>query len=972
MSQPYSAHIKPKTTDWCKLSTQAQQQGELHWQNLIKHHPSFEQLPTAQQTMIKWQFANSRFIAESCQKEPDTLKQLLDQPANIDDRIPSVTQELTDKLSKITSEDGLKQLIRQVRRQQMLMIAWRDLCGAADLNESFQQISGLAELLISQALGWLYQFYSQQWGTPTDKHGKTQPMYVLGMGKLGGQELNFSSDIDLIFCYPEDGETEGGRKVLDNHTFFTRLGQKLISALSQSTMDGFVYRVDMRLRPNGESGPLVMSYAMLEDYYQSQGRDWERYAMLKARIIAPKQWHAFPEYQALYDLFRPFVYRKYIDFSAIESLRKMKALINQEVKRKGLKDNIKLGAGGIREVEFIAQTFQLIRGGQIPELRLQSTRSALLEIPKHCDLPQEQVDNLLSCYHFLRKTEHVLQELSDAQTQTLPHDIENQNRVANLVGFASYSEFLTALERCQQQVNHVFQSVIADPHDEQQQAVKFDYWLDGLDEETLTAHLSSDHPYIDPELLYKQINQTKQELIKRRVGPRGREVLDKLMPHLIETILNSPKPLMVLQRVSDFIAAIATRTAYLELLLENTCATDQLIKLLSASPWIFEQLCKHPILLDELIDPTQLYHICNKQEYADELRQKLLRVDEDDLEQQMETLRQFKNIQQLRVAAADVTGILPVMKVSDQLTWLAEVILEQVMNLAWQPLVNKHGCPSALEGTDNKGFAILGYGKLGGWEFGYGSDLDMVFVHNQDGYQETTGDSNGKRVVTNIQFYTRYAQKIIHILSARMHSGILYEVDMRLRPSGDSGLLVTSLQGFAEYQEKDAWTWEHQALVRCRPIAGDPELMQQAKQVRHTILATQRDSQKLAQDVIAMRQKMRDHLVKAKEGEFDLKQAQGGIADIEFITQFLVLNNSHQEPDLTEWSDNVRILQTILNKGILIGEQVNTLTDSYLTLRNRGHKLALAQQAVITDASEFRQLAASVTEVWQSVFAEWL
>ncbi|WP_111978249.1 bifunctional [glutamate--ammonia ligase]-adenylyl-L-tyrosine phosphorylase/[glutamate--ammonia-ligase] adenylyltransferase [Algibacillus agarilyticus] len=957
---------RPSITQWSALPATLQSQADLPWQALTQAHPAFLNLPASQIDLLKWHFSMSQFIADSCIKANKCLIPLLNNTLS-SERLADIEQELSTQLQQITTEDELRKLIRQIRREQMLIIAWRDLNGQATLDESFKHISGLAELLISYTLNWLYQHYQSKWGKPTNAAGEEQAFYVLGMGKLGGGELNFSSDIDLIFCYPDSGYTQGGTKELDNQSYFTRLGQKLIAALNQQTMDGFVYRVDMRLRPNGESGPLAMSFAMLEDYYQSQGRDWERYAMIKAKIITSKQWYKTPTYNELAQLYRPFVYRKYIDFSAIDSLRKMKKLISQEVKRKGLQDNIKLGAGGIREIEFIAQTFQLIRGGQDPSLRLHSTRAALKQIALGGELPSEQVDILLSAYAFLRKTEHVLQELNDAQTQTLPSDEHDQLRLAIVCGFNHYSDFYTELTAQLAKVHQVFKSVIADPETQHEHEAEFDYWLDGVKPETIQEHIEHTHSHLNHVAIAEQIIQAKETLDKRHIGPRGRDVLHRLMPWLIDEILNYDHPEMTLSRVAKFISAISTRTTYLELLQENAKACHQLIKLLEASPWIFEQLCKHPVLLDELIDPEQLYKVYNKAQYADDLRQKLLRVEPDDLELQMETLRHFKNTQQLRIAAADVSGILPVMKVSDHLTWLAETILDQVMHLAWQPMVAKHGNPENLSNTNDKGFSILGYGKLGGWELGYGSDLDMVFVHNQDINTNTTGDNNGARSISIPQFYIRFAQKMIHLMATRTHSGILYEVDMRLRPSGNSGLLVTSVQGFEDYQKNDAWTWEHQALVRCRSVAGDQNLAQTLNDVRHRILCMLRESHQLQKEVTEMRDKMRKHLAKGTETEFDIKQDTGGIADIEFITQYLVLNYSEHHPALTQWSDNVRILETAEKNQIISPEQAETLIESYLTLRNKGHRLALAQQEVITEAQAFQQIRESVIKVWQSI-----
>ncbi|NTS75920.1 bifunctional [glutamate--ammonia ligase]-adenylyl-L-tyrosine phosphorylase/[glutamate--ammonia-ligase] adenylyltransferase [Catenovulum sp. SM1970] len=973
MSNQDLGQILPLSQSWQNVPELLTEQAEFNWSKLIQQDERFTTLSAALQDKIKWQFAASDFIARSCLQDTDYLYELVTQDNIASNRIENIEKTLAERIAAINSEDELNRFLRIFRRQQMMLIAWRDLIGEASMDESFRHISALADLSISYALTWLSKHYQAQWGTPLDCDGNEQPLLILGMGKLGGGELNFSSDIDLIFCYPERGETQGGRKSLDNQEYFIRLGRKLINSLNNITADGYVYRVDMRLRPYGDSGPMAMSFAMLEDYYQTQGRDWERYAMLKAKVITAPEHRQHAAVNELYQLFRPFVYRKYIDFSALESFRKMKKLISQEVKRKGLKNNIKLGAGGIREVEFITQTFQLIRGGREQRLRLRSTREAMTQLNILAEFSHDTYQDLRHAYLFLRKVEHILQEINDEQTQTLPDNEINQTRLAFLMGYQDWSSFYQALQDWHHKVHLAFGELISLPEEQAASELKFDYWLDGLTSEAIIEHIEMEHPELDAVFIEQQISQFKFELTKRRVGPRGQEVLTKLMPMLIDALLNQPQAQLLIQRVTELIAKIASRTAYLELLQENAAAREQLLTLLSSSPWIHQQLCTYPMLLDELIDPNQLYRIYPKAQYADELRQRLLRVDEEDLETQMEILRQFKNAQQLRIAAGDITGALPVMKVSDHLTWLAEAILEQVVNIAWHQVTNKHGVPQGLVDSNDKGFAILGYGKLGGWELGYGSDLDMVFVHNQDinGMTVACGQSRVKqREIATQQFYMRFAQRIIHIFETRMHSGTLYEVDTRLRPSGNSGLMVASLNGFAEYQAKEAWTWEHQALVRARAILGDRDLIAELNKVRHNILSTARDREVLQKDVREMREKMRQHLAKGNEEIFDIKQDAGGIADIEFITQFLVLAYSAKHPELTEWSDNVRILETLVARNIIEASTLQKLIDAYLKYRNRGHRLVLAGESVMTQADDFTELRSAISALWHELLVE--
>ncbi|MCU4675165.1 bifunctional [glutamate--ammonia ligase]-adenylyl-L-tyrosine phosphorylase/[glutamate--ammonia-ligase] adenylyltransferase [Catenovulum sp. 2E275] len=959
----------PCATHLSEMPAELQQAAEQAWQKIIYRHNQFEQLSPKLQEKIKWHCALSDFICDAILAEPDFILEQLNNPLSPEQQFSQAKQDFVQKCQNINDENSLHKVLRKYRKQQMMWIAWQDFNASINLDQAFEFISDLADQLISQALNWLYQNLSSTFGTPTsaaiddNTPGQEQPFFVLGMGKLGGGELNFSSDIDLIFCYPESGQTQGANRSLSNHEFFTRLGQRLISSLHQVTVDGFVYRVDMRLRPYGDSGPLVMSYNMLEDYYQEQGRDWERYAMLKARAIVPEQWQNHPELDYLNQLIRPFVYRRYIDFSAIESLRKMKKLIAQENRRKGLHNNIKLGEGGIREVEFVVQAFQLIRGGREPELRTRSTRKALTRLLEAGELNQHEIDLLTDGYYFLRKAEHVLQAIGDKQTQTLPENELDKHRLCFAMGFNDWDSFYQALSLRMSQIHQIFNDVIRDENEDDEESVNFDYWINNLNDEIAIEQLTQDYPNLDAPAFWQQIKDCQQHTEKRAIGPRGAEIMNKLMPRLIELCLQAQEPVTTLSRVRELIVAICTRTAYLELLYENQATCKQLLIFLQASPWIAQQLNKQAFLLDELLDPRQLYRELDANQYKQDLRERLLRIEEDDLEQQMDALRQFKHAYQLRIAAADVMGYLPLMQVSDHLTWLAEAILEQVVNLAWWHVVDKHGAPESLNGGD-KGFAVLGYGKLGGLEFGYGSDMDLVFVHNRSSDEQTKGEKS----IGITQFYIRLAQRIMHIFSTQTPAGILYELDLRLRPSGNSGLLVATINGFKNYQQEEAWTWEHQALIRSRAIVGDEDLVDALNQIRNQILTKERDLTKLKTDVTEMRSKMFSHLSQGSEGCFDLKQGRGGITDIEFITQYIVLAYSHQYPQLTKWSDNIRILGVAAEVGVISEAEADSLIEAYKQFRNEGHKLALAQKKVVSEIAPFTEAIEQVQAIWHRLF----
>ncbi|ELV8623822.1 bifunctional [glutamate--ammonia ligase]-adenylyl-L-tyrosine phosphorylase/[glutamate--ammonia-ligase] adenylyltransferase [Vibrio cidicii] len=905
----------------------------------------------------------SPFIVEALQRDSLLAEQL---PTMLTDesRQESYRVQLASLLAECRDEATGQRVLRQFRNREMVYIAWKDFSQNWSLQASLSHLSQLAEAMIFETYQWQYALCCQEWGTPTNAAGEAQPMLIIGMGKLGGGELNFSSDIDLIFTYPENGETQGARRSIANAQFFTRLGQRIIKALDQQTFDGFCYRVDMRLRPFGESGPLVMSFAALEDYYQEQGRDWERYAMIKARVMGREM---YPQYQELRQMLRPFVFRRYIDFSAIQSLRRMKSMISSEVRRRGLTNNIKLGAGGIREIEFIAQVFQLIRGGREPSLRKRGLLTTLEAIAQLQLLTQEEVSSLTVAYQFLRRLENLLQAMADKQTQTLPESELEQQALATAMGYADWQSLLLEVNQHMAAVHQVFETLIGDDEEEVSPVAHHfsELWDMAHNPEVIEQILQNDLSLADPSAVAQQVIQFKADLAKKTLGPRGRDVLNHLMPKVFSAAFAHPEAQFGLPRVFFLLHSIVTRTTYLELLDEHPAALTQLVRLCTASPMISQQLARYPILLDELIDPQQLYNPIPLESYRTELRDFLARIPEEDMEQQMEALRQFKQICILRIAAADIAGVLPVMKVSDHLTYLAEAIVEAVVHQAWQQVAEKYGEPTHLKEREGKGFAVVGYGKVGGWELGYNSDLDVVFLHDCP----TNVYTDGKKEIDGRQFYLRLAQRIIHIFSTRTASGILYEVDTRLRPSGASGLLVCPVDAFDEYQRQEAWTWEHQALVRARMIYGDDDLASEFARVRHEVLALPRDENQLKKEVAEMRVKMREHLGGKKADRFMLKQDQGGITDIEFLAQYLVLNFSASKPKMTRWCDNVRIFETSIAQGVMDESQALALTQAYTRMRDEIHKrnlLNLDADVALDKFTAERQVVMDAWNAWLS------
>lgn len=930
---------------------------EGQWQTLLEQDLGDWQLSSSEKQQCRKLVAVSQFFGHALMHHGEHVVSAKRQAGDEQ----SYRGLLQKAIAECKNEQQLKQALRRFRQSHMAALVWREILGELTLKQSMAHYTTIADVCIQQALDWLTTAFGERFGYAYTDTGERQSLVVLGMGKLGGAELNFSSDIDLIFFYPEQGETQGGKRSLENNVYFTRLAQALIAALDEASADGQVFRVDMRLRPFGNSGPMVTSFNALEHYYQEQGRDWERYAMVKARVINDNR-----HYQHMFsELIRPFVYRRYIDFSAIEALRKMKLLITQETRRQGVKNNIKLGAGGIREVEFIAQTHQLIRGGQQKSLQTQSIYQAYQQITALGLMPSADTQQLLQDYEFLRLVEHRLQQLNDEQTQQLPSDPHTQQQLCFMLGYEQWSALSEQLTRVMQRINGQFRKVIGSESekDEEEHGLQV-LWQDMLDDDAAVEILQQETAATtDAEELWQHIKKFRQETRKRSSGPRGRRALTRLMPQLLRQIVEQQHPVSLLERILMVIRAIMSRTAYVELLAENPGARQQLCKLCGASPWVSEQLAQHPILLDELIDPQQLYELIDLPDYPAVIREYLVRIPEQDLERQMDALRQAKQALQLKIAAADISGGLELMKVSDHLSYLAQAVIAEVVSMAWTQLAEKHGVPPGCS-IDHTGFAVLGYGKLGGLELGYGSDLDLVFVCQAD-YQAQT---NGEKSIDVQQFYLRLAQRILHLFTTRTVAGVLYDVDLRLRPSGQAGLLVMQVDSFVRYLREDAWTWELQALVRARCVYGASSLAQQLEDIRQGMLARQRDKVVLKQEILAMRDKMRAHLSNQPvAGQFDVKQDAGGIADIEFITQYLVLAFSHQHPELCRFSDNIRILTAAEQLQLIAQVDAQNLINAYQILRCESHALALQGQQALSshDLSNERQ---AVIQCWQRIF----
>lgn len=860
-------------------------------------------------------------------------------------------------------EPQFLQRLRLYRQWWMVRLIALDLQQKIDLPVLTAHLSKLADVCVNASLLWSQHKYASLYGQALDSAGDVQSMIVIGMGKLGGNELNLSSDIDLIFAFREHGDTQGGKKSLSHQEYFTKLGQKLIQHLDQVTADGFVFRVDMRLRPFGQSGALVLNLDSLENYYQDQGRDWERYAMIKARVMAGSE----QDVMAFEALRKPFVYRKYLDFGAIGALRDLKRMIAKEVRRKGIEHNIKLGQGGIREVEFIAQALQILHGGRDQGLQIPALLEVLPYLAQQEYLSLQETTQLQQAYLLLRRTEHALQAIKDEQTQLLPEDDLARLRLAIMVGFQSWQELNDALWSARHQVHDYFVDLIEDDEETDQGKEQQETWRILLkvpgDEDAIRDAIAN-ISWQQEELVVQRISQLLSSRTLVFMQPIGQERLALFLAAFMSQLEEEDNPDLVLERVFPILEAVLRRTAYLVLLCENQTALTHLIRLCRESAWFTEAISTTPALLDELLDANTLFSPPDKAMLEDELKQILLRLPEDDEEAQMDAMRRFRRSIILRIAACDITGILPVMKVSDHLTWLAEVLLEQVLKQSWFYLTKKHGYPVSYgEAFHEPQLAIIGYGKSGGWELGYDSDLDLVFIHDAQG----NGSTDGTRSIDNLTFYTRLGQRLIHMITSFTAAGRLYEVDMRLRPSGNSGLLVSSLEAFKDYQQKEAWVWEHQALTRARGLAGDPALLNRFEECRKGIIATVRDRSVLRAEVIKMREKMRSHLdTGSKEKGFDLKQGAGGIIDIEFMVQYFVLAWSCQHPELMTYSDNVRQLEALSELGLLPAEKVAGMIETYTLFRARTHRQALQKQGRVVQAEDLQKNQSLINELWES------
>jgi len=870
----------------------------------------------------------SRYVKQLLHRQPELKDSLL---KNL--HTPFTVQQMRALLNPVRNEAELFRALRDLRGQVMLRIILRDLSALADLGEVTRTTTSLAEETLNFALTHLNAWMQQDYGIPVGSDSREpQELLVIGMGKLGGGELNVSSDIDLVFVYPEEGVTSGPRSI-SNHEYFDRLCRKLIAAISVMTENGFVFRVDTRLRPYGESGPLAVSLAMLENYFITQGREWERYAWIKARVVCGSRG------EELMQLARPFVFRKYLDYAAFNSMRGLHEQVRQEVRRRDMTENIKLGPGGIREIEFIAQVFQLIRGGRDSELRIRPTLAVLEKLVGLNLLPAQAGTELRDAYVFLRNLEHRLQYLDDDQTQSLPRNDQDRALIAKAMGFDGFEAFLQQLDTHRARVSLHFEQVFAAPQITSHPLLAL--WEGTFTDEEAVKQLTG-LGYLDPQQIVLRLKNIRHSSRYRQMPATNQSRLDALMPAMIEAA--APFGDAALERLLLLTESIGRRESYLALLVEYPQVLQSLAKLCAASSWTAQYLAQHPVVLDELLDARTLYSPPDWPRLHAALSAQLL---EADTEQQMDILRQFHNAQVFRLVAQDLAGLSALETLSDHLSDLADLILKWVLRLCWEGLRQKHRAEPY--------FAIIGYGKLGGKELGYASDLDLIFLYD-DEHPEAQA------------VYARLAQRINSWLTSYTAAGILYDTDLRLRPDGAGGLLVSEINAFSEYQRLHAWVWEHQALTRGRFVAGNQQVGNRFEAIRKEVLCAKRDLGKLRSEILNMRGKMLEAHPN-ESGLFDLKHDRGGIIDVEFIVQYVVLGHAHARPVLTGNIGNLALLNLAAELKLLPADLAEQVRIGYREFRRLQHGLRLNNEKYTrVEASAVKKQREAVVALWDWVF----
>ena len=857
----------------------------------------------------------------------------------------------------------VKQQLRSYRHNKLIQIIFLDVVKKIPLRQTLKNLSQLADLLITKALYFCEKQLADKHGQPLHADGSPMNLNIIAMGKLGGHELNFSSDIDFICCYANDGELAGfGR--LSYSEFFARAVRLLSNCLGETTEDGFVYRVDLRLRPWGDSGPVALSHAGLEHYYQLHGREWEQYAMVKARIISGSE----ADRSYLKSILKPFVYRRYHDYRVFEGLASLKDKIDQQARSRGMQQNIKLGSGGIREIEFFIQAFQILKGGRNIQLQTTEIFTCFEVFEQQSIIPVKTVHDLKASYEYLRDLENKIQMLADQQTHSLPEDEISQNRIARALSVDSWEIVAGKQQQVRESVSRHFNELFKrddQKHDKQQAEFKVDPNI-ATGENELAQHELIQWAGIAPaNELQQQLNQFFLSKAWSFMSAKAKKRFTALLPQLLVAVSKSEQPLVLFERLLKLFSSIAGRSVYFELLHQSELLLIKLCDLFDKSEWIAEEVSRYPMLLEQLIISGRLQERFDRKVLASSLQRQLDNV-LDDTELELDVLRLFKREQTIVIATAELAEEISTVEVGNYLSELAEILLDAVYRLAKKAIETQFGIPQYSENGNliRADMAIIGYGKLGGNELHYQSDLDLIFLHDSHGSSQQT---SGPKVIDNSHYFARLAQKVISMTSVLTGAGKLYEIDSRLRPEGSSGLLVSSVQAYRQYQLEKAWTWEHQALVRARQVVGAESLAKSFSHIRNEVIGLARNVDKLTADILDMREKMYQ-VKQPAEGDFKhLKHSRGCMIDIEFMVQFWVLLHANKNGSICAYSDNISILNELIRLNTIPGHY-SPLVDIYLTYHRHLHEAVLQNRSAEIEAEKIEAEVIQVQEIWKECF----
>lgn len=887
--------------------------------------------------------------------------------ADVMDALPPgapVRATMEQALQRLQQEQGwdLSAALRVVRQLVMERLMTLDCAQQADLHTVTRGVTELAELALDRACAQVRQELDARHGRPAGPEGQEVPLWIIGMGKLGARELNVSSDIDLIYVYEHEGETLGlpdGRGKISNHEYFTKAVKTIYNLIGDTTEHGFVFRVDLALRPHGNSGPAAISLSSLEDYLQIHGREWERFAWLKSRVVAPLDAVRAPNVQALRNVVLPFVFRKYLDYSVFESLRSLHRQIREHAMRRSAghperANDVKLSRGGIREIEFTVQLLQVVRGGQFPELRCRPTLEALQRLTRSSLMPAETAEQLAQAYVFLRNVEHRIQYLDDQQTHVLPTRDDDLEWIASTMGFSDASGFLLQLDAHREFVAQEFDTLLGGSQSGQCPSgncngPRATQTASAPDLETLIEDL--------PPLMAERLMGWRDNIKVRGLRDEARARLFRLVQRTAQRVGQEQDGLQATAalRFIDWLEPLLRRESYLALLLERPAVHERLLDLLGAAKWPARYLQQHPGVIDELASDQLFSERFDAAAFEQEMALRLAALEstgEDDDENLLNLLRRAQHAEIFRTLARDIEGAITVEQVADDLSALADSVLRVTAQWCWQRLKQRH--------REDPQFGIIGYGKLGGKELGYGSDLDIVFIFDDE-------DDNAPEI------YTAWVRKLINWLTVKTGEGDLYEIDTALRPNGNSGLLVTSFKSYANYQQQrgsnTAWTWEHQAMTRARFVLGSDSLRQRFDTVREAVITAPRDAQALKREIVSMRERVRSaHPVRGDW--FDVKHSRGGMLDAEFVVQYLVLSQSAQHPELVANLGNIALLQRAEKAGLLPAGVGQAAASAYRELRRMQHTSRLDEGSGLVPEALVTTHRDAVLALWQAVFAD--